>query len=205
MTRLDVTEILRPFARAALAFGLLGVSSSGCETPAEPDARPRASAEHTVRPLEWTAPSTFVELTRSPVGSQRASYRVPPAGSDTEDGELLVLFYGTGSGGDRDKVWSGWFEQFDGDASAQAKRESFAVGPLQLETFEHVGDYKLNMGPRRSGMKRSPVQMVKKQHRMIGALVRTPDRGNWFVRLVGPDETVQAAKPALRQLLDSMR
>ena len=70
------------------------------------------------------------------------------------------------------------------------------------DTF--MGSYKLNMGARRPGQTKSPVQMVKKDFRMIGAVVRTPDRGNWFFRLVGPDETVLAAKEPFFQMLEGV-
>jgi hypothetical protein len=207
MSHRDVTAILRSSTRRAafLACALCAPLVACDKAPSEPEARARASAEPLVAPLAWTTPAGFVELTRSQVGATRASYRVPRVGDDTEDAELLVLFYGTGSNGDRDKVWSEWFSQFDGDARTAAARDRFAAGPNTVETFEHLGDYKLNMGPRRPGMKRSPVQMVKKGHRMVGAVITTPDRGNWFVRLVGGDATVLAAKPALRAMLESAR
>jgi hypothetical protein len=207
MSHRVVTAILRsPTCRAAFFAVALCTSLVACDKAApEPETRARSTAEPLVAPLAWSTPAGFVELTRSQVGATRASYRVPRVGDDSEDAELLVLFYGTGSNGDRDKVWSEWFSQFDGDARASAVRERFAAGPNTVETFEHLGDYKLNMGPRKPGMKRSPVQMVKKAHRMIGAVISTPDRGNWFVRLVGGDATVLAAKPALRAMLESAR
>jgi hypothetical protein len=36
-------------------------------------------------------------------------------------------------------------------------------------------------------------------------VVRTKDRGNWFFKLVGPDETVQAARSAFRRMVESAR
>ncbi len=45
--------------------------------------------------------------------------------------------------------------------------------------------------------------MVKKDFRMVGAFVKSPKKGNWFFRLVGPDQTVLAAKDAFLQMIKS--
>ena len=116
-----------------------------------------------------------------------------------------MLFYGTGSNGDRDKSWDPWFKQFDGDAKSTATRETFDAGPSKVETFEVAGTYKLNVGPHKPGATSSPVQMVKQNYRMIGVVVRTPDRGNWFLRLVGPNETVLAHEAELRAMLEAAK
>ena len=68
-----------------------------------------------------------------------------------------------------------------------------------------TGTYKVDLTPNPRGKKRSVVQMVKKNHRLYGAVVRTPDRGNWFFKLAGPDETVLAARSAFRAMLESAR
>jgi hypothetical protein len=49
------------------------------------------------------------------------------------------------------------------------------------------------------------MQMVKENWRLLGAVVKTPDRGNWFFKLVGPNETVQAARATFRTLIESAR
>ncbi len=67
------------------------------------------------------------------------------------------------------------------------------------------GTYAIPLTPTPPGRKTSPVQMVKKKWRLYGAVVRTPDRGNWFFKLVGPDETVQAARSAFRAMLETAR
>ena len=141
----------------------------------------------------------------SPSKARRAGYKVPPAGNDKEDAELLVLFFGTGANGDRDKQWEPWFEQFDGTPKESATRAEFDAPAGRVETFEFKGAYKLNLGQQRPGMKKSPVQMVKQDFRMIGAVVKTTSRGNWFFRLVGPDETVLAAKDAFLSMLSGVR
>jgi len=192
----------RPFALTVVAFAAL------CGCASKPDEPPGASAlpaDPHVAPLKYTAPSTWQKTEESDEHERRAGYAVPKVGDDKEDGEALVLFFGTGSPGDRDKQWDPWFKQFDGDAKTAATRTTI-VGAhgIAVDVFEVAGNYKLNIGPHRPGQVRSPVQMVKNSYRMLGAVAHTKDRGNWFFRLVGPDATVTAAKPDFMAMLQSV-
>jgi hypothetical protein len=186
--------------------GLVLVTLAACgDRTAEPTPEGASRQSGPVKPLELTLPPSWPQTESSPTSARRAGYKVPRVGDDKEDGELLVLFFGTGANGDRDKQWQPWFEQFDGDPKAAAERASFDSPAGPVETFEFKGNYKLNLGKQRPGMTKSPVQMVKHEFRMIGAVVRTKDRGNWFVRLVGPDETVLAARDAFLEVLKTAR
>ncbi len=195
---------LSPHGPVPLALALALLAGCGDRT-AEPTPETTSRPSGAVRPLELTLPPAWSQTESSPTAARRAGYKVPRVGDDKEDGELLLLFFGTGSNGDRDKQWAPWFEQFDGDAKASAQRASFDSPAGVVETFEFKGNYKLNLGKQRPGMTKSPVQMVKHEFRMIGAVVKTKDRGNWFVRLVGPDETVLAAREAFLEVLKTAR
>ena len=205
-----MTKVLRslrassPIALIVAAIVPLG-AFSGCSSKADEPAQGVAgdSTPH-VKPLKYSVPPTWTKTESSDDGERRAAFSVPKAGDDKEDGEVLVLFFGTGAGGDRDKQWDIWFGQLDGDPKSIATHGQFDANGMQVETFETAGKYKLNIGPQRPGMKRSPVQMVKDNFRMIGAVVHTKDRGNWFFRLVGPDSTVKAAKSDFMGLLQSV-
>jgi hypothetical protein len=184
-----------------VAFAALSGCGSKADEPAGASALP---ADPHVAPLVYTAPASWQKTGESDEHEKRAVYVVPKMGDDKEDGEALVLFFGTGSAGDRDKQWDPWFQQFDGDAKKDATRTTFETHGITVETFEFAGNYKLNLGPHRPGQVRSPVQMVKNNYRMIGAVARTKDRGNWFFRLVGADATVTAAKPDFLAMLQSV-
>lgn len=203
------SQVRRRLLRAALAcvigMGGIGLVVGGCsDAPAEIVPTGPAPAERSLAPLKWSVPPTWSLTESSPSAPRRAGYKVPRAGNDKEDAELLVLFFGTGASGERDKQWQPWFEQFDGDPKADATRKDMNVHGMPIETFEFMGAYKLNVGNRRPGQTKSPVQMVKKDFRMIGVVVKTPERGNWFFRLVGPDETVLAAKEPFFQMLEAV-
>jgi hypothetical protein len=193
-------------ARPALAFLPAAALLVACSrAPAEPDARPAPSAEPAAAPLLWDAPGTWTRLETPPAGPQKASYRIAKTGNDKEDAELSVLFFGTGAKGDPAPAFKGWLDQFDGDAAGSAKREELDVKGFKVETVEVAGTYKIGLTPPARGHKKSAMQMVKDHFRLYGAVVKTPDRGNWFFKLTGPDETVQSAKPSLRGLFETLR
>jgi hypothetical protein len=158
-------------------------------------------------PLTWDVPGMWTTTQGPRSGPKRAGYTVPHVGNDKEDGEVSVFFFGTGSLGDVPSNFKKWFEQFDGDVATSAKRESFEVRDkaFKVEMVDTTGTYKVALAPPVGPMKKSPVQMVKQSYRLIGAAVHTPSRGNWFFKLTGPDETVQAAKPSFRAMLESVR
>lgn len=181
----------------------------GCSrAPAEPDPPPTTSTATptpAITPLQWTSPGSWTALDVPKSGPQKAGYRIPKAGNDKEEGTLEVFFYGTGAEGSPDKQFSAWFKQFDGDVGTGAKRERFSVGKLEVEMVEVAGTYKIPLGPALGPKKKSPMQMVKENFRLLGAVVKTPDRGNWFFKLAGPTDGVEAARGAWRGMLESAK
>jgi hypothetical protein len=195
-------------AVAARLASVALVTLAACnKAPAEPDVAPASSAASApaVAPLLWDAPGAWARLDVPASGARKAAYRVDKAGNDKEEAEANVFFYGTGAKGDPAVSFKEWFDQFDGNVGADAAREKIQVRGLEVETVEVSGTYKIGLTPPMRGKKASPVQMVKNKWRLYGAVVKTPDRGNWFFKLAGPDETVQAAKSAFRTMLESAR
>lgn len=188
-----------------LIFALFAALPACRDKPQE-IATPVASAQApAVAPLVYEVPGTWTKLGESQVGAKRAGYKVPRAGEDKEDAELTVFFFGTGSQGDADRSFGEWFGQFDGDAAGAAARKSFDAPAGKVDTVEVMGTYKVPLGPAVGPRKKSPMQMVKEKWRLYGAVVRTKDRGNWFFKLVGPDETVLAAKSGLEAALQAAK
>ena len=188
---------------AALALALALPACS--RAPDEPEPSAAASSAPAVAPLAWDVPGSWTTLDVPRTGPKKAAYKAPKAADDKEDVEVHVLFYGTGSQGDPEKHFRAWFDQFDGDVGKDAKRERLEVRGMEIETVEVAGTYKISLTPGAGPNKKSPVQMVKKGSRLVGAVVKTKDRGNWFFKMTGPDETVQSARSALRGLLESVR
>lgn len=189
-----------------LSIFLVGAAVGACnKAPAEPDAPSSAAAVISVPPLAWDVPGSW-SVSEFPKGGQKkAVYKVPRAGNDKEDAELTVAFFGTGSEGDEQKRFKEAFGQFDGDVGAAAQRSELEVKGTKVEIADVTGTYKIALTPPVGPTKRSPVQMVKPTYRMMLAVVKTSERGNWYFKLVGPDETVQAARSGFRTVLESVR
>lgn len=197
-----------PLAFAFAFASALSLSAQGCsKSPEEPD-RPSSgtpSQAPAVAPLRYEVPGTWTTMPAPKAGHKKALYKATKAGNDKEEAEVEVYFYGTGAEGEPDKHFKEWFAQFDGNVGATAKRETFSVGSLQVETVEVAGTYKIPLAPPVGPQKKVPMQMVKNDFRLLGAVVKTPDRGNWFFRIVGPNETVQSASGAFRGMLESAK
>jgi hypothetical protein len=183
---------------------LVGAGVGCSRTPEElGTSRPSASAEAPYAPLQWDAPEVWT-LKESPSwGPRKAVYRVAPVGDDKDEAEVMVMHFGTGAKGDVEANYEEWYRQFDGDPKATATHWEVA-GAHRVRLVEWSGTYKVPMGPDvRPG--RPAMQVIKQGYRIVGGVVLTEDRGNWFFRLVGPDATVQAAKPDFVAVLESAR
>jgi hypothetical protein len=183
------------------------LAAAGCnKQPPEPEPAATSSAAPSaaVAPLTWDVPPSWNALP-TPKAPKKATYKVPPSGGDKEEAEVNVVFFGTGAEGDPDKRFKEMFAQFDGDVGASAARESFEVRGMKVEVVDTMGTFKMGLTPPVGPKKQAPVSMVKQGHRLYAAVVKTPDRGNWFFRMTGPDATVQAARSAFRAMLDSVK
>jgi hypothetical protein len=197
------TNLKTPAFLLLVAIAALAPACS--KSPSEPEAPSGSAATISVPPLAWDVPGSW-SISEFPKGGQKkAVYKVPKAGNDKEDAELTVAFFGTGSEGDEPKRFKEAFAQFDGDVGATAQRDALDVKGTKVEIADVAGTYKISLTPPVGPTKRSPVQMVKPTYRMMLAVVKTSDRGNWYFKLVGPDETVQAARSGFRTVLESVR
>lgn len=146
--------------------------------------------------IKWTAPAKWK------VGPERqmraATYFVPAASGDSEDGECGVFI---GIGGtvqanlDR---WVAQFEQPDGKASDQiAKQKKETINGLSVTTIDLTGTF-TGGGPTmgQGGGK-------KAGYRLLGAIVEGA-QGNIFFKFTGPAKTVAAAQNDFQAMLKSL-
>jgi len=116
-----------------------------------------------------------------------AQYKLPKAGGDSEDGLLIVYYFGLGQGGpaqaniDR---WIGQMQQPDGSSSKEkAKTESLTVHGLAVNTVDVLGNYSGGMSPDSAPAEKKAI------YRLRAAVIETPG-GNFYVKLTGPEKTV---------------
>jgi len=192
-------------------------SPAGCaDRPQEPaEAHPTATATalataSSAAPqpdteLTWVVPAGWTTEKVADRGLYRAKYTMAPVGNDKERAETLVRYLGRESQVDPQTELRKWMAEFDGDVGATAKREQLLVHEVRIELAEVAGTYKVGMGPPMGPKGKYAAYVVKEGWRSLAAIAVAPGKGVWFFRLVGPDETVQAARSELLGLLRTLQ
>ena len=149
--------------------------------------------------LRWTPPSNWKPEAQRPM--RLATYTVPHAAGDAEDGECGVYYFGPGQGGsvqanlDR---WIGQFAQADGKSSkSAAKVETKTAHGLKMTSVDVSGAYTGMGGPMAQPGKPLP------GYRLLGAIVEGP-QGSVFFKFTGPAKTVGQNQSAFFKMLDSL-
>jgi hypothetical protein len=195
--------------RLFVTAAVVGIFVSACKSsPAEPEAPGAASAAgaaaEAVAPLVWDVPPTWTVNPAVRHGAaQKAAYHVPKAGDAKGEAEVVVVFFGTGSVGDVEKSFATWSAEFEAPDGAPPKRAPLDGGHFPIDTLETAGKYKVAVGPHVGPQKRSPVQVTRENFRMVGAVVKTKDRGNWFFKITGPEDSVAAARDTFLAMVRS--
>jgi hypothetical protein len=152
--------------------------------------------------LKYDAPQEWKSVPPAS-GMRKAQFVLPRADGDSEDGELVVFYFGRGEGGGvaaNLARWRGMFTTPEGqpipDESAQ--HESFDAGGLKVSLIDVSGRYAPGTMP--GGIPVEP----RKNYRMLAAVVETPD-GPWFFRATGPAATMAQQRDAFRVMLESVR
>lgn len=144
-----------------------------------------------VDPPEWKRSDKMSAM-------RKATYVVPGAANDKEDGELGVFYFGPGQGGGIDANIDRWVKQFPDAKLEQVKRADRSANGLVAHTVEiDSASYIANAMARGN-------EKLKPNYALLGAIVEAPS-GAYFFKLTGPQGTVAAAKAAFYKLLDSVR
>ena len=131
-------------------------------------------------PEGWTVEKPTSEM-------RLAQYKLPKAAGDGEDALLVVFYFGPGQGGTTQANIDRWVNQVkqpDGSSSKdKASTETLTVNGLQVTTVDVKGTYS-------GGMSQDSVPKDSNSiYRLRGAVIETP-KGSYFVKLTGPEKTV---------------
>ena len=167
--------------------------------PPEPTSAPTKAAPRAAA-LKWKVPPTWTLTKSAERGKYRAKYEVPPQGDAKHPAELLI--YKTD---DADADLDDLTKQFEGQGAKSPTIDNKKVGPLGVRLLEIGGTYRFPMGPAMGKQKkRHAAHVLKSDWRALGAAVATPNRGKWVFRLVGPSDTVSAAKSSFHNMINQL-
>lgn len=135
--------------------------------------------------LKFRVPAGWVEEERS--SSMRvAQYKLPRAAGDTEDGSLVLYFFGKGQGGSATANIERWASQMqtpEGAAKEKIAEESFTANGLKITAVDAKGTYVAETAPGSGTFHNKP------GYRLRAAVIETPN-GSYYVKFVGPEKTV---------------
>jgi hypothetical protein len=166
---------------------------------AAPAPAPAAAGSAQQEPLHitWVDPPAFKRVPPSnPM--RKASFIVPRAPVDSEDGELTVFYFGPGQGGSIDANVDRWVKQFGEVKPADVKRADREANGLHQHTVE------LESGTFSGGMSMGGASKPKDHYGLVGGIVESPS-GAYFFKMTGPSKTIKQAKPDFYKLLDSIK
>jgi len=150
--------------------------------------------------LTFTAPSDWVaEKTTSAM--RVAQYKLPKVAGDEDDGSLVIYYFGQGQGGTATaniERWVNQMQQTDGASSKdRAKQSTLTINGLKVETVEISGIYTAEMAPGSGTFNNKP------NFKMRAAVVETP-KGSYFIKLVGPEKTINNQDQPFATFLKSL-
>lgn len=121
-----------------------------------------------------------------------AQFVIPAAGKDKQKAELVVYYFGGGGGGVNANIkrWIGQFEQQKREVNI--KKGKSAQGPYVL--VDVTGTYNKPVGPPFL-QKTEPMPGA----RMMAVVLRVKDKGNYFLKLTGPEKTVTKSAKRFRK------
>jgi hypothetical protein len=151
--------------------------------------------------LKFRAPSGWVEEKTSSA-MRVAQYKLPKAEGDSEDGSLVIYFFGQGQGGGAAANIERWINQMkqpDGsDSKDKAKEENLTVNGLKITSVAVSGTYTAEMAPGSGTFHNNP------NYRLRAAVIDTP-KGSYYLKLVGPEKTIAKWDQSVTEFVGSFK
>jgi hypothetical protein len=144
-------------------------------------------------PIRWEAPEGWKAI--KPASNMRyAEYVIP---GESTPLSLTIFYFGPEGGGSVQQNIDRWTGQFDtsagGSEAEVARRE---VNGMTVHTVDVAGTY--DAGAAMGG------GAPKESQRMLGAIVEAPT-GNYFIKLVGPQEAVSQHTEEFESFISSFK
>jgi hypothetical protein len=128
-----------------------------------------------------------------------SQYQLPAAEGDAEAASLVVYYFGSGQGGSVSanlERWIGQMQTPDG-SKEKAKTETTTVNGMKVTLLDVSGAYAGgDMAGGAGGAQSKP------NFRMRAGVIETP-KGAYFIKLVGPEKTVNRWDQAFQEFVKS--
>jgi hypothetical protein len=176
--------------------GTVGPSSSVAQSTGSSAQLQSATGE-----LRYKVPEGWT--TEKPTSDMRvAQYKLPKAEGDDEDALLVLYYFGQGQGGSAQANIDRWINQIkqpDGQPSkGRAKTETLTINGLPVNTVDVAGTYSGGMSPDSAPANNKAI------YRLRAAVIDTP-KGSYFVKLTGPENTINHWDQAYTDYLKSFQ
>jgi hypothetical protein len=179
----------RTIRQVALGTVALALVAIGADTPTQTiDAKD----------VSFKAPATWKSVKPSNM-MRLAQLQIKPVEGDEDQAELLVFGFPGGAGTVETNL-SRWQAFFVDDDGKQPKIQSKTVkaNGLEVTRAETSGRYVASVRPGSSERHNKP------GYHLLGAIAQSGDTA-YFWRLIGPEKTVLAARPAFDELIASIK
>lgn len=183
---------------AALAADDRGIPSETLQTVGVQESQDHLALTAAQGNLHFQAPGTWKKI--EPRSTMiEVELAIPKVENDPADGRLTIM----GSGGSIEaniERWYGQFTQPDGGATADvAKVEKKEINGLTVHFVDISGQFAESMGgPQAPTMKRD-------NYRMLAVIVETESHGKYFVKLTGPQATIEKNAAGFRKMIESVK
>jgi len=122
---------------------------------------------------------------------RQIQYRLP--GSEAQGGDAEVAVF-TGIGGSVEQNVGRWLGQFEAEEEPQVEKRT--INGFSVTFVDVSGTFKTGM--------MSAQAESRAGYRMLAAVIETTD-SPWFVKLVGPEKTVEEWAKSFRDYLESVQ
>jgi len=125
-------------------------------------------------------------------------FSIPPVEGDKLAGRVTVM----GAGGSVEQNlnrWMGQFSQPDGKSTKEvAVVEELKVAGQTVHLIDISGNFKDQRGP-------FAPATLRKEYRMMGAIIVTEKRGKYFLKMYGPKKTIAANEKKFKDAINTLK
>jgi hypothetical protein len=190
-------------ARAGFMLIAATAFSYACLSPIGAGGQQERGTTVTLDGLKSRTPGDWVEET--PTSRFRVKqFRLAAVGDDKENAQLIIFYFGSGAGGsvaDNIARWKKMFIPPEGKTIGDvAKVEKLKIDNVDYTYFDVHGTYLAKSRPNLPDSEATPYP----NYRMLAGVFETKD-GPYFIRLVGPADTVKHYKAGFDQWLKAFK